>query len=42
MKTAILIIAALSLLAVYPAKASCFYHCNPNGYGGTVCHWNCY
>jgi hypothetical protein len=23
-------------------QIGCFYHCNPDGYSGTVCHWNCY
>ena len=25
-----------------PTKANCYYHCSPDGYGGSVCHWNCY
>jgi hypothetical protein len=25
-----------------PEPLGCYQHCNPDGYGGTVCHWNCY
>lgn len=38
--TAILASAVIGIMT--PAQAKCYLHCNPDGYGGTTCHWNCY
>jgi hypothetical protein len=44
MRKYLILAAALSMLMTFvtPASANCYLHCNPDGYGGTVCHWNCY
>ena len=44
MRTAILPLAALSMLATFvsPANAGCYQHCNPTSYVGWTRHTNCY